>query len=315
MSFADYLRLRNYLDRPGETVLAEGDDTVTHAFNREDDRGDLMRRANAVAVVLGLHDLCGACGGVGGANLPGVSAECAYCNGTGIRSAGSFTPAIDRLALEDIDPVWTPGQITVALQVTECPTCDGHLGWQGPIPSEKAALPCPDCAGTGFVYEHQWHRPRSLAQGEPCPCNTTVTVSHPGGAGAQWLERHSHCPWCVAITDTNTGRTGLIAHGLGLWGWRDSEDGPGWDYPFGVIPSAEESADDDEMWQELFVVEVGWLYNRQRLDVAWAAAVYADVVQVVTERVALAREAVERADMGPWNHAAAVADPISPATV
>ncbi len=53
-------------------------------------------------------------------------------------------------------------------------------------------------------------------------------------------------------------------------------------------------------------------------DVAYAAEVFVDVVEVVEvveRRVMFARAAVENADMGPWNHAGAVADPISPATV
>jgi hypothetical protein len=39
MSAADYRGLIRYLDRPGETVL-DGRVPITHAFNREDDRGD-----------------------------------------------------------------------------------------------------------------------------------------------------------------------------------------------------------------------------------------------------------------------------------
>ncbi len=350
MSAHDYLRLRNYLDRPGETVLPPYPDefvtivahwdeppepdsqsvlvrgrlgmretkTCTHAFNKGEDRDTMSMVAESAASLMALDSR----------NAPAIDRlamkdlTATMLVDRGLRPArpvGFFEP---RLSLAD-------PAISVALPPWRCKACRG-MGFErwavpvesddeppftfppGPVDWDVEERPCHTCRGSGRVARHEWMKPQPFAQGELCQCNTLVT----SGAGAQWLERHPHCPWCVAKSDTE--RVGLIAHGLGLWGWRDgdSEDGPGWDYPFGVLPFSEDpEIDDDGIWAEIAVAEIGRLYNRQRLDVAWAAAVYADVVQVVTERVALARESVERADMGPWNHAGAVADPISPATV
>lgn len=329
MSFADYLSLRNYLDRPGETVL-DGRVTVTYRPNDDEDLDALASLANEAAVLLGLHDRCGACGGEGGVGSFEGSTRCEYCNGEGTQSAGSFTSAIDRLALNDLKlrcvgyHGWADGgdfsdaDCIYRLPRAPCPECKGdghwHPGGGEEIQLDKAGKPwsCQTCRELVTLKPkdlgpaHEWKRPRSFAQGEQCDCGyeqPAALLDPP-----EWVYEDD-CMWCED--------EGVIAHGLGLWGWRDGDsgDGPGWDYPFGVLPFAEESESDDEIWQELFVVEVMRLYNRERTSVAYAAEVFADVAKVATERVALAREAVERADMGPWNHAGAVADPISPATV
>lgn len=275
MSFADYLRLRDYLDRPGETVL-DGRVTVTHAFNVDDDRADLKRRANEVAVVLGLHDRCGACGGEDGVPLDEVGTGgtfiCYYCNGTGIRSAGSFTSAIDRLAiplvLESLgvdghhvtSPHYTlPTSPCETCAVVQCSVCRRRKKPYGRDASMQSSLcdsdcsgyhqepyagthwdsdDCPDCDGMGRKPDHEWKRPRSFAQGEPCPCPRDYKRrTH---KGRRQRTRHAvaspKCPWCSH---------GVIAHGPGVRGWRaEGAAETQYDYPCGNNPDA----DDDAAW-------------------------------------------------------------------
>lgn len=175
--------LKERLERIGEFYATP---PATHAFNPTEDHKALMRQAEEVAVLLGMHDQCASCGGEGvsyGIESGPSRTPCTYCNGIGTRSAGSDTPAIDRLAIANIGPVpeecsecegrggdtfdvYDPETGVCDYDVIPCASC-GSTGTSYALPRAKCKtceddtlvitrIHCPDCKGTGRWIIHSW---------------------------------------------------------------------------------------------------------------------------------------------------------------